>query len=147
VDWSSTTLLVVGGNIGRDSDEFLSRYHPARMVIFEPIPALASELSQRYAAFPNVHVYPIGVDGKPGTATLHLGGEFNEASSTFYVPSDSAATSVTIVQVLLSDLLRIRPRGFSGPVRTAKALLRVAGSPSCSLRVVGRRTQGIGGTI
>lgn len=66
VDWGRTTVVVVGGNLGRDSDEFLHRFAPRDVVIFEPIEQLARDLIDRYAPRPNVRVFDFAVDGFSG---------------------------------------------------------------------------------
>lgn len=64
----STTALIVGGNTGRDTLEFLTRFpHLRRVYVFEPIPSLASALEVKFAGDNRVTVLPFGVDGQPGT--------------------------------------------------------------------------------
>lgn len=63
-----TTALIIGGNVGGDAGEFVTRFPDLKRVfVFEPIPKMAEALRQKFAAVPKLTVLQFGIDIVPGT--------------------------------------------------------------------------------
>lgn len=66
------SYIDVGGNLGQSIDNIRLYAPDARVVSFEPNPALALRLAKRFRSDPNVTIRPIGLSDKPGTFQLHV---------------------------------------------------------------------------
>jgi FkbM family methyltransferase len=73
--WSdpNPTILDIGANTGLHLTQFrrLARTS-GRVIAFEPLPHLASMLTQQFRDYPNVEIRAVALSREPGTASFHF---------------------------------------------------------------------------
>jgi FkbM family methyltransferase len=83
-----STVLDVGGFEGQFASDIVAMYG-CRVEVFEPVPAFAEKIAQRFARNPLVTVHACGLSSGNGTVTLDLSGD---ASSHARGPAEHAVT-------------------------------------------------------
>jgi FkbM family methyltransferase len=124
---SSSLMLDVGGNIGQSVLSIYSAFPEARVLSFEPNPAVFAELQRLTKKFPQLEVSPCGVSDETGEAELFIpsyngspltGLASFEYESAMGWPSknrilrfdpDKVAVSSTRVPLVRLDDLRLEP--------------------------------------
>lgn len=107
--WSTAHLFIIGGNTGKDTDEFLSRFNPDKIDIFEPIPDLANALTTKFFNKGNIHVHNFGLDSFSGEKTISFGGNGNEAASVFTPENSLGSLNISIRRLsnVISELIDV----------------------------------------
>jgi 2-O-methyltransferase len=84
-------ILEAGACDGTDTARFAQRWPGAVIHAFEPVPELYTEAQRRTAHLPGVHLYPLALSSRPGTAVLHAidpGPGGNRGASSLLVPEN-----------------------------------------------------------
>lgn len=113
------TIFDIGANEGRWSAHVLERWPDASVHQFEPVPAIASRLKERFAGSKAVHVHPCAVGGADGTVYYHENKQLS--SHSFVAPRGDAENQVLLVSGATAfelagidhlDLCKIDAEGF-----------------------------------
>ena len=99
-------VLDVGSNKGEFAAIYLELYPCSEIKCFEPIPALADELSRKFESDPNVAVFECALSDSDGKSVLQV--TRNIASSSLLVPNSSNIISDNGADVV--DSIEVRRR-------------------------------------
>lgn len=90
---ASSTVLDVGGYEGQWASDIFAMYG-CTVHVFEPAPAFASRLSERFARNPRISVHPFGLGGTSRADMIHLSDD-----ATSVVRGSGSAVPIRIVAV------------------------------------------------
>src|SRR5690606_13786512 len=88
---SDSLVMDLGGYEGQWASDIYARYR-CRVLVFEPVKAFASQITDRFARNDDVEVFDYGLGASTRTETIHLRG----ASSSTY-RKDAATETIRIV--------------------------------------------------
>lgn len=97
-----SVVFDVGGFEGQWASDLFARYCCC-IHLFEPVPEYFARIESRFRRNPNIRVYPFGLAGANGSATIHVCGD---ASSTHVMAAGGAGRDHVISLVSAVDFIR-----------------------------------------
>ena len=96
---SSSLIVEVGGNIGYDTDRFITLYN-ASIITFEPLIPTWKGLKERFKSNPKVDVRPYALGKRAKNLSIELRGNENDGTSIFRKLSPGSKTKIEQIQVI-----------------------------------------------
>ena len=96
---SSSLIVEVGGNVGYDTDRFITLYKSS-IITFEPLLPMWTGLKERFKSNPKVDVQPYALGKRAKNMSIELRGSENDGTSLFRGVSPGSATKIEQIQVI-----------------------------------------------
>jgi FkbM family methyltransferase len=102
-----SVVIEVGGNVGDDSALYVELYNPF-IIIFEPIPSLCKQLTDRFRTNTKAETHCFGIGDRNKTLPIELTGTHGEGSSMMKKSSPTSNSSFVLQVVILEAVHVIR---------------------------------------
>lgn len=99
---SSSIVIDIGGNVGKDANDILNAFHPNAYVVIEPLYPLYQRLVHQFKTRSNVFVYNFGAGDRQEVIHVHLSGNVAQGTSVF---KDAAKTGCLLKVVNVTEFL------------------------------------------